>query len=135
MLNLKIRLPIVPVLALGAVAALAWAENNPFGRIDIKVNRTRYAGACPAEIVFRGYIQLNQPRQQLAFNYHWTRSDGATGQVMLMHPDLNQTEVVVPETWTLGAAGQHYEVSETLWVNSGNTHLNVTSRTIPIDCR
>jgi len=135
MLKLKIRVSILGVLALATAAALAWAENNPFSRVDIKENRGRYVGACPVEIVFRGYIQLNQPRQALAFNYHWTRSDGATGQVKVLQPPLNQTTVVIPETWTLGAAGQHYDVSETLWVNSGNTHLNVTSRTIPIDCR
>jgi len=124
------------VVAAFGVSRAARAEENPFGAIRIGANRSRYIGACPVDIVYTANINLNSPHPAgLAFNYYWVRSDGAKGPVTVVHPKPNQRMLVVREPWRLGAAGQHYDVSETLFVNSGNTHLQQASPVVSVTCK
>ena len=122
------------VVGLG-ISQIAQAA-DPFGPIRIGANRSRYVGACPVEVVFTGNINLNSPHPQgFVFNYYWVRSDGAKGPVNVVRPAPAQHMVIVKEPWTLGAAGRHYELSVRLFVNSGNTHLEQTSQSVPVTCR
>jgi hypothetical protein len=126
---------LVVVAAFGVYRA-ARAEENPFGPIRIGANRSRYVGPCPVEVIFTANINLNSPHPAgLVFNYHWERSDGAKGPVTVVQPKPNQQMLIVHEPWTLGAAGQHYDLSETLFVNSGNTHLRQTSQVVSVTCK
>jgi len=70
-----------------------------------------------------------------SFNYYWVRSDGAKGPVNVVRPSPSQNMLVVKEPWTLGAAGQHYDLSVKLFVNSGNTHLEQTSQVVSVTCK
>jgi hypothetical protein len=124
------------VAAMLAVTQTALAEDNPFGPIRVGANRGSYNGKCPVEIIYTGNINLNTPHAKgFVFNYSWGRSDGAKGPVTVVTPSSAQRMLIVRDHWRLGAAGQHYEVSETLFVNSGNTHLQQSSQVISVTCR
>ncbi len=125
---------------LTAVAALTISQvalaADPFGQIRIGANRSKYVGACPVEIVFTGNINLNSPHPKgFTFNYHWERSDGAKGPVDVVRPGPSQHMVIVKEPWTLGRPGLHEDISVRLFVNSGNTHLEETSRVVSLTCK
>ena len=123
------------VVAALSISHAALAQDI-FGPIRIGANRSRYVGACPAEVIFTGNINLNSPHPRgLAFNYYWIRSDGAKSPVNVVHPSPAQHMLVVKEPWTLGAAGRHYDISVKLFVNSGNTHLEQTSQVVSVTCK
>ncbi len=112
------------------------AADGPFGPIHMAVNRSAYNGSgCPIEIVFTATINFVEPHGDLAFNYHWERSDGSKTAVQVAHVSRNERSMVIHETWRLGAPGKHYDASMTLFVNSGNTHLSESSRSISVTCR
>jgi hypothetical protein len=118
-----------------SIAPLALAA-DPFGPIRIGANRSKYVGACPVEVIFTGNINLNSPHPNgFAFNYYWVRSDGAKGPVNVVRPAPSQNMLVVKEPWTFGAAGQRYNVSVKLYVNSGNTHLEQASQVVSVTCK
>jgi hypothetical protein len=118
------------------VAHAARAEENPFGPIRVAANRSQYDGRCPIDIVYTGNINLNYPHPNgLAFNYYWMRSDGAKSAVTVVRPRPTERMLIVRESWHLGAAGRHYDASVTLFVNSGNTHLEQTSSVVSVTCR
>lgn len=122
-------------LLTACVASGALAETNPFGPIHVAVNRHQYTGKqCPVEIIYTGSINLEPHPRGLAFNYHWERSDGGKGPVHVVHPGPNQRSLVVREPWRLGAPGHDYDVSVTLFVNSGNTHLSEPSPVVHVRC-
>jgi hypothetical protein len=125
------------VFAIAAIAALvpavAWAE-GPFGPIRVGANRSEFHGHCPVEILFTGNINFEMPHPRgFAMNYYWTRSDGAKGPVQVIHPNPDQHMIVVREPWHIG--GGNHDLSVTLHVNSGNTHLAEISRTVRVECR
>ena len=124
-------------LALATVASLAAAEDNPFGPINVAANRSQYKGAgCPIQIIYTATINFVMPHPKgFAFNYHWERSDGAKSAVQVVRPNPNQRSRVVRDTWTLGAKGHSYQASETLFVNSGNTHLSQSSPVVQVVCK
>ena len=128
----------VPLLAVVAALGISHAAlaADLFGPIRIGANRSKYVGACPVDVVFTGNINLNSPHPKgFSFNYYWVRSDGAKGPVNVVRPSPSQNMLVVKEPWTLGAAGQHYDLSVKLFVNSGNTHLEQTSQVVSVSCR
>ena len=128
----------IRLLAVAAAFGMAFPAlaADLFGPIRIGASRSKYVGACPVEVVFTANINLNSPHPQgFVFNYHWERSDGAKGPVNVVRPSSAQNMVVVKDAWTLGAAGQHYEVSVKLFVNSGETHLEQTSQVVPLTCK
>jgi len=91
---------------------------------------------CPVDVVFTGNINLNSPHPNgFSFNYYWVRSDGAKGPVNVVRPSPSQDMLIFKEPWTLGAAGQHYDLSVKLFVNSGNTHLEQTSQVVSVTCK
>ena len=135
---------IVPIAALSlAVLAVvgscqaASADEGPFGPIHVATNRSRYSGGgCPIEVVFTATVNFAIPHPQgFVFNYHWERSDGAKGEVHVVRPLATRRSMVIHETWRLGAPGNQYNVNETIFVNSGNTHLSQISPTVTISCR
>ena len=133
MLRNSIRL-IAAVAALGACHAALAAD--PFGTIRIAANRSRYTGACPVEVIFTANINLNSPHPDgFVFNYHWERSDGAKGPVNVVRPAPGENRIIVKEPWTLGAAGEHYDLWVRLFVNSGNTHLDQRSEVVTVACK
>jgi len=115
----------------------AFAEDDPFAGIHVVTSRSRYVGnGCPVDVTFTARITFAMPHPQgFVFNYHWERSDGAKGPVRVVRPPAGQGAMTVKETWHLGARGQQYNATETLFVNSGNTHLSETSPTVPIICK
>ena len=124
------------ILAAFEFSHVARAEVNPFGELRIGANRSKYVGPCPVDVVFTGNINLNSPHPAgLSFSYYWVRSDGAKSQVTDVQPSPAQHMLIVREPWQLGAAGQHYELSVTLFVNSGNTHLRKTSQVVSVTCK
>jgi lipopolysaccharide export system protein LptA len=107
-----------------------------FGPIRIGANRSRYVGACPVEVIFTGNINLNSPHPRgFSFNYYWIRSDGAKSPISVVKPSPSQNMLIVKEPWTIGAAGQHYDLSVKLYVNSGNTHVEQASQEVSVTCR
>ena len=122
-------------LAGALVASQAFAQ-GPFGPLRVAANRGKYTGACPVEVIFTGNISLNLPHPKgFAFNYSWSRSDGAKSPVTVVRPEPGKGMVIVKEPWTLGAPGKHYDISVTLHVNSGNTHVEQPSQVVSITCR
>ena len=117
-----------------AISSPALAE-DPFGPIRVAANRGSYNGPCPVTIVFTGNINYAAHPEVFTYSYYWVRSDGARSRVFNARRSRGQHMLVVRDTWRLGARGSQYDVSETLFVNSGNTHLQEQSRTIPVRCR
>jgi hypothetical protein len=133
-------MPRSSVLFLRVAAVLCMSQAvfaaDIFGPIRIGANRSKYVGVCPVEVVFTGNINLNSPHPQgLSFNYQWTRSDGAKGPVNVVRPSPTQKMLLVKEPWSIGAAGKHYDLSVTLFVNSGNTHLEEKSQVVSVTCK
>ncbi len=136
----RIAIPAVLLLAAVALTGLgqaAWADEGPFAATHVATNRSRYSGTgCPIQIVFTASINFVMPHPQgFVFNYHWERSDGAKGPVHVVRPSPGQGSMVIHETWQLGAPGNHYDASETLFVNSGNTHLSQSSPVVSVTCK
>jgi hypothetical protein len=124
------------VVSFLGISLTALAQQNPFGVIRVAANRSSYVGTCPVEVIWTGNINLNSPHPAgFVFNYFWTRSDGAKGPVTVVQPKASQQMLIVREPWSLGAAGQHYDLSVTLHVNSGNTHLEESSRVVSVTCK
>lgn len=121
----------VPLLA-SATAVLA----EPFGPIHVAVNRHEYRGrGCPIEIVYTATINFEMPHPRgFVFNYHWERSDGAKSAVRVVRPSPGERSMVVRETWRLGGPGRDYDASQTIHVNSGNTHIAESSPTVRVEC-
>ena len=125
--------------ALAAAAAsviTTTASAEPFGPIHMAANRHQYVGkACPIEIVFTATINFNMPHPKgFVFNYHWERSDGAKSAQQVVRPPEGQRSMVIHERWKLGKPGMTADVSETIHVNSGNTHLQETTPTVHVEC-
>ena len=128
------------VRLLGVAAAFSISSSalaaDLFGPIRIGVNRSKYVGACPVEVVFTGNINLNSPHPNgFVFNYSWVRSDGAKGPVTVVRPPATQNMVIVKEPWKLGEAGKHYDISVKLQANSGVTHVEQASQVVSITCK
>jgi hypothetical protein len=128
---------VLVALVVAALCQVAAAEDNPFASLRVATNRSRYSGTgCPVAVVFTANVNFVLPHPQgLVFNYHWERSDGAKGPVRVVRPKPGQGMLVLHETWSLGAPGNQYNISETLFVNSGNTHLSETSQVVSITCK
>jgi hypothetical protein len=126
---------LLAVPAILAIVPPAMAE--PFGPIRIAVNHQQYVGRnCPVDLLFTGTIHFTLPHPKgFVFNYHWERSDGAKSQVHVARPGPNERSMVVRERWRIGARGRTHDVSQTLFVNSGNTHLSEGSQTVHVECR
>ena len=125
------------VFALTGVCQVASADDGPFGPIRVATNRSRYSGGgCPIEVIFTASINFVMPHPQgFVFNYHWERSDGAKTPVEVVRPAPGQRSMVIHEPWRLGSPGRQFDVSEMLFVNSGNTHLSQSSPVVSITCR
>jgi hypothetical protein len=122
----------IPALLVVASTACAQA----FGPIRVAANRGSYTGHCPVEVVFTGNIDFVLPHPKgFVFNYHWERSDGARGPVRVVRPSPGERMLVIKDKWRLGGRGQNHDITETLFVNSGNTHLSESSRSVRIECR
>ena len=126
----------IAAFTLAAACALPAAAQDAFGNVRVEANRHEFRGACPAQLVFTGTIEFNMPHPRgFTMNYSWERSDGAKGPVHVVRPGPNQRVLVVRENWRLGGRGQTHDVSVTLHVNSGNTHLRESSRRVRVECR
>jgi hypothetical protein len=131
----KIRTAVTRTILIAAVISAVPAAAQ-FGPIHVAVNRHEYVGrGCPIEIVFTGSINLEPHDRGLVFNYHWERSDGAKSATKVVRPGPHERTIVVREKWRLGSRGKTHDVSETLFVNSGNTHLSEGSATVHVECR
>ena len=116
-------------------AASAGAAGLDIRSITVNANQSNYNGSCPDEIVFTAWVTVVAPEDGDVFNHQWTRSDGATGPVVVHRLRRGMNRVEIKETWTLGARGDRYHVWEELHVDSGNTHLRQRSREINVNCR
>ena len=126
----------IAALMLAGAGALPAMADDAFGGIRVDVNRHEFRGRCPAQLVFTGVIDFNMPHPRgFTMNYSWDRSDGGRGPVHVVRPGPNQRVLVVRENWRLGGRDQNYDVSVTLHVNSGNTHLRESSPRVHIECR
>jgi hypothetical protein len=128
----KFRVIVLGILLGSSAAAVA---DGPFAGVLTAANRAKYSGTgCPISIVYTATINLH-PHNGLAFNYHWERSDGAKGATHVVRPGRDENSIVVRDTWRLGAPGQHYDVSETIHIKSGNTHEQFTTPVVDVTCR
>ena len=118
------------------ISQAARSEENPFGPIRVAANRSKYNGTCPVNIVYTGNINLTSPHPRgLTFNYYWVRSDGAKSPVTVVRPSPTERLLILKDSWHLGAARHHYDASVTLFVNSGNTHLEQASSVVSVSCK
>lgn len=69
-----------------------------------------------------------------AFNYHWERSDGAKTSTEMVKVGAEGHTMVFKDKWRLGKPGTVRDVTATFHVNSGNQHIQETSRTVHIEC-
>jgi hypothetical protein len=128
------RTAVFVIAAMAVIAPAASYADGPFGSVHVNVNRHEYKGHCPVEVLFTGTINFEHPHPRgFAMNYHWERSDGAKGPVQVVHPNPEQRNLVVREPWHIG--GGHHDLSATLFVNSGNTHIRETSQNVHVECR
>ncbi|HXK09265.1 MAG TPA: hypothetical protein VMT70_06470 [Vicinamibacteria bacterium] len=67
-------------------------------------------------------VRIDVFNSPLEFNYHWERSDGARSAVKTQYVKRGVTSVPVTTTWELGPNAPQ-EVWQTLFVNTGNTHV------------
>jgi len=126
----------VAAAALAALASMASADEGIFGPIHVASNRRQYTGRnCPIEIIFTASINFAPHTTGESFNYHWARSDGAKGPTRVVRVAPNQRSLVVRDSWRLGAAGRRFDASETIFLNSGNTHLREGSPTVAVVCQ
>ncbi|MDD5543966.1 MAG: hypothetical protein PHX83_12405 [Acidobacteriia bacterium] len=124
------------VLIVIGFASQVFAQAGPFGPIHVTANRRAYTGpGCPIDILYTATINFVWPHAGgFVFNYHWERSDGAKTPVQMIRPQPNQRAMTLREPWRLGAPGQRYSASVTLFVNSGNTHLSESSPVVLVTC-
>jgi hypothetical protein len=101
------------------------------GNVSVRAVPESWGGRCPHTFKFNGSIEVNGPG---LFNYHWKRSDGAKSPEKMITVRKGQKVVHVNDTWSLGSKGMKVDIFQTLYVNSGNQHLNAQSNTIPIKC-
>ena len=123
-----------------AATASAWAVPafaEPFGPIHMAANRHQYVGrACPIEIVYTATINFTMPHPKgFVFNYHWERSDGAKTAQRVVRPPEHERSMVIHERWKLGKPGTTVDASETIFVNSGNTHVQESTPAVHVECR
>jgi hypothetical protein len=127
------------VLVLGTLSIImvcfclprASIADDLLGNVFVKAVPESWGGKCPHTFQFKGSIQVNGSG---VFNYHWERSDGAKSPVEMITVKKGQKVVHVNNTWSFGSKGMKVDIFQTLYVNSGNQHLNVQSNTIPIKC-
>src|SRR5215467_7897926 len=119
----------------GSLISSPAVAEDPFGPIRVAANRSAYNGRCPVTIIYTGNINYAAHPEVFTYSYYWVRSDGAKSRVINVRRSPGQHMLIVRDTWSLGAAGSHYAVSETLFVNSGNTHLQQQSNTVSVTCR
>ena len=130
-------------IALLALPALgAWtggpprhaAPQSPFGEVTLTATPSRYEGTCPVRVHFAGKVGVTV--HPMVFNYHFERSDGAKGEVKMIHvTNPNAQTIGVHDWWQLGAAGQHLQIWEKLYVASGNTRIESNQAGAEINCR
>jgi hypothetical protein len=101
------------------------------GDVSVRAVPENWGGKCPHTFKFNGSVQVYGPG---SFNYHWVRSDGAKSPVQIVTVRKGQRVAHVNDTWAVGAKGMKIDISQTLYVNSGNQHLNAQSNTIPVNC-
>jgi hypothetical protein len=130
-----VRIPHL-VLAVAATASITSAYAEPFGPIHVAANRAMYKGrGCPIEVIYTASINFILPHPKgFVFNYHWERSDGAKSPQQVVRVAPGQRNLVVHERWRLGGPGRNYDASETIHVNSGNTHIVESSPTVRVEC-
>ena len=122
------------LLAAAAVTALPAAAQ--FGPIHVAANRHQHVGHCPVEIVYTASINFEMPHPKgFVFNYRWERSDGAKGPTKVIRPGPHERTLVVHDKWRVGGARGVHDLSETIHVNSGNTHLAEGSPVVHVECR
>jgi len=122
------------ILVFALVTSLVVTLSADVGDVTVTAKPESFAGQCPVTIKFTGTIQvLSYP---MSFNYQWERSDGAKGQVRVVHvPNAKTKTVTVVDYWKVGSKGQHLEVWEKLRVNCGNTHIVAGPASSSINCR
>ncbi|MGZ5085453.1 MAG: hypothetical protein ACXWBZ_18945 [Usitatibacter sp.] len=122
------------LMAAGILCALPAAAQ--FGPIHMAVNRHEHVGHCPVEIVYTASINFEMPHPKgFVFNYHWERSDGAKGPSHVVRPGPHERTLVVREKWRVGGGRGVHDLSQTIHVNSGNTHLQESSPVVHVECR
>ena len=128
-----IRKVTLALLLAGSGAALA---DGPFSNVHMAANRSQYHGSgCPIAIVYTASVNLHPHAGNIVFNYHWSRSDGANGPEHVIKVPAGQMHYTFKETWRLGGPGQRIEASETIHLNSGNTHEQFTTPVVEVACR
>jgi len=132
---LGIALAVLPGLAaLPGATARSDAPQAPFGDVTVTVTPMKYKGACPVRIHFFGHVGVTV--HPMVFNWHFERSDGAKGQPRVIRvTNPNAQTIGVHDWWQLGAAGQHLQVWEKLFVASGNTRIASNEADVEITCR
>ena len=124
------------LIALPLLASASAVLAEPFGPIHVAANRSEYRGrGCPIEIVYTATINFDMPHPRgFVFSYHWERSDGAKTPPRVVRPAPGERSMVIHERWRVGGPGRNYDLSETIHVGSGNTHITESSPTVHVEC-
>lgn len=112
------------------------SAQRPFRAVHVAVNRARYTGRCPIDITFTAVLTFTMPQASgFVFNYHWQRSDGAKTQQQVVRVSPKQASMELRQVWHVGSAGKTLDASDTLFVNSGNTHEEQASPVVHVVCK
>jgi hypothetical protein len=136
MSKIRTTISVFTVLSASALvlnfSSVSFGAGEPvIGTVTASANYDNWGGKCPKQFIFTGQMTANA---QGIINYHWERSDGATGPSKIARVKPGQT-ITVRDTWKLGAAGEKITISETLVAESGNQHIKAKSQDIPIQCK
>ena len=127
---MSLSLPFRPAcIFFGTLSALM---GQGIGNVSVEAHPGTYTGRAPAHLRFVAHIEL---AGAATFKYQWERSDGAKGEVKVVHVKPNQRALTVFGNWQLGAPGQKMEVWEKLLVNCGNQHLTSGPASVSVVCR
>jgi len=132
---LGLALLVLPGVAVFPMASgTSRAPQSPFGDVTLTATPSKYKGNCPVRIHFAGRVGVTV--HPMVFNYQFERSDGAKGELKVIHVTNPNAQIIgVHDWWQIGAAGQHVQVWEKLRVASGNTRIESSQADVDITCR
>jgi hypothetical protein len=88
------------------------------------VSPTSHSGACPFMFKFDGKIKYTGKSRQQEVQYKWIRSDGANSPAETIIFNGPGVKDVKQDTWTLGAAGHHWEAISITYPTSPAVNSN-----------
>ncbi len=122
-------------LAGAILCALPARAEGPFEDVHVAANRSEYAGRCPVLLMFTANVELAPHARRLAFRYQWQRSNGTKGPVRTVHASPREHRFVFRDSWRVGGRGRDHDATDTIVLDSADTHARFMSQTVRVSCK